>query len=85
MPGASGALGRVVATATPLVEKIEAIAVRIYGASGVDVLPAAAKALKRANADITLIDRTNHFTFQPLLYQVATAALSPADIAMRCS
>jgi NADH dehydrogenase len=29
---------------------------------------------------VTLIDRTNHFTFQPLLYQVATAALSPSDI-----
>src|SRR5262249_48800254 len=32
-------------------------------------------------ADITLIDRTNHHVFQPLLYQVATAALSPGDIA----
>ncbi|MBX3117542.1 MAG: NAD(P)/FAD-dependent oxidoreductase [Fimbriimonadaceae bacterium] len=42
---------------------------------------AAAKALKKANADITLIDRTNHHVFQPLLYQVATAGLSPADIA----
>ena len=41
---------------------------------------AAAKALKRAIADVTLIDRTNHFTFQPLLYQVATAALAPSDI-----
>ena len=41
---------------------------------------AAAKALKRAVADVTLIDRTNHFTFQPLLYQVATAALAPSDI-----
>ncbi len=41
---------------------------------------AAAKALKRANVDITLIDRTNHFIFQPLLYQVATAALAPSDI-----
>ena len=40
----------------------------------------AAKELKRANADVTLIDRTNHFTFQPLLYQVATAALAPSDI-----
>jgi len=40
----------------------------------------AAKALKRAHADVTLIDRTNHFTFQPLLYQVATAALAPSDI-----
>jgi NADH dehydrogenase len=40
----------------------------------------AAKSLKRANLDITLIDRTNHHTFQPLLYQVATAALAPSDI-----
>jgi NADH:ubiquinone reductase (H+-translocating) len=42
---------------------------------------AAVQALKRADVDITLIDRTNHHLFQPLLYQVATAALSPADIA----
>jgi NADH dehydrogenase len=41
---------------------------------------AAAQALKRAHVAVTLIDRTNHFTFQPLLYQVATAALSPSDI-----
>ena len=40
----------------------------------------AAKALRRANADVTVVDRTNHFTFQPLLYQVATAALAPSDI-----
>ena len=33
------------------------------------------------HADVTLIDRTNHHVFQPLLYQVATAALSPSDIA----
>lgn len=42
---------------------------------------AAAKALARAPVEITLIDRQNHHLFQPLLYQVATAALSPADIA----
>jgi len=42
---------------------------------------AVAKALKRAAVDVTLVDRTNHHLFQPLLYQVATAALSPADIA----
>ena len=42
---------------------------------------AAVKALRRADADVTLIDRTNHHLFQPLLYQVATAALSPSDIA----
>lgn len=41
----------------------------------------AVKALRRAKADITLIDRQNHHLFQPLLYQVATAALSPAEIA----
>jgi len=42
---------------------------------------AAARALKGAEVDVVLIDRTNHHLFQPLLYQVATAALSPADIA----
>jgi len=41
----------------------------------------AAKGLARTAADITVIDRRNHHLFQPLLYQVATAALSPADIA----
>jgi NADH dehydrogenase len=40
-----------------------------------------AKGLAGAAADITLIDRQNHHLFQPLLYQVATAGLSPADIA----
>ncbi len=42
---------------------------------------AAATALKRAPVAVTLIDRRNYHLFQPLLYQVATAALSPADIA----
>jgi NADH dehydrogenase len=41
----------------------------------------AAKALADAPVEVTLIDRHNHHTFQPLLYQVATAALTPADIA----
>ncbi|MGH8282047.1 MAG: NAD(P)/FAD-dependent oxidoreductase, partial [Gammaproteobacteria bacterium] len=41
-----------------------------------------AKALRRAHARITIIDQRNFHLFQPLLYQVATAALSPADIAM---
>ena len=40
-----------------------------------------AKRLAKASADITLIDRQNHHLFQPLLYQVAKAGLSPADIA----
>jgi NADH:ubiquinone reductase (H+-translocating) len=41
----------------------------------------AAKALKGARLDILLLDRTNHHVFQPLLYQVATAALSVSNIA----
>ena len=41
----------------------------------------AAKTLKGAPADVTLIDRHNYHLFQPLLYQVATAGLSPAQIA----
>jgi NADH dehydrogenase len=42
---------------------------------------AAAKRLSGRSADVTLVDCRNHHLFQPLLYQVATAALSPADIA----
>jgi NADH:ubiquinone reductase (H+-translocating) len=41
----------------------------------------AAKAFRRQPVDVTLVDRRNHHLFQPLLYQVATAALSPGDIA----
>jgi NADH dehydrogenase len=41
----------------------------------------AAKALKRLPVRVTLVDRHNHHVFQPLLYQVATAGLSPGDIA----
>jgi NADH dehydrogenase len=41
----------------------------------------AAKALARAPVDVTVVDRKNHHTFQPLLYQVALAVLSPAEIA----
>ena len=40
-----------------------------------------AAALRRARVSITLVDRGNHHLFQPLLYQVATAAISPSDIA----
>ena len=43
---------------------------------------ATAQALKRAPVNVTLVDRTNHHLFQPLLYQVAIAGLSPADIAV---
>ena len=42
---------------------------------------AAAQRLGKAPVDVTVIDRRNHHLFQPLLYQVATAALSPADVA----
>jgi NADH dehydrogenase len=41
----------------------------------------AARSLAKAKIEITLVDRRNHHTFQPLLYQVATAALSPGEIA----
>jgi NADH dehydrogenase len=40
----------------------------------------AARALKRADVDVLVLDRTNHHLFQPLLYQVATATLAPTDI-----
>src|SRR5271170_5548229 len=41
----------------------------------------AARALRRAPVDVTVVDRTNHHLFQPLLYQVATGVLSEGDIA----
>src|ERR1700704_4978738 len=41
----------------------------------------AARALAKAPVDVTIVDKQNHHCFQPLLYQVATAALSPADVA----
>lgn len=41
----------------------------------------AARALRNAPVSLTLVDRKNHHVFQPMLYQVATAALNPADIA----
>jgi NADH dehydrogenase len=47
------------------------------GFAGLEV----ARGLRKVNVEITVIDKKNHHCFQPLLYQVATAALSPADIA----
>src|SRR4051812_19741241 len=41
----------------------------------------AARAFRREPVDVTIVDRRNHHLFQPLLYQVAMAALSPGDIA----
>lgn len=48
------------------------------GFGGISVV----KQLKKRNVKVTLVDKRNHHLFQPLLYQVATAALSPGDIAM---
>src|SRR6201997_3617003 len=42
---------------------------------------AVARALAKAPVEVTVVDRRNYHLFQPLLYQVATAGLSPADIA----
>src|SRR5918998_5761717 len=47
------------------------------GFAGLD----AARALRNQPVEVTVIDRHNHHVFQPLLYQVATAGLSPGDIA----
>ena len=46
----------------------------------------AARALKGADVEVTLVDRNNFHTFQPLLYQVATSGLNAADVAhpVRC-
>jgi len=41
----------------------------------------AARALRKERVRVTIVDRRNHHLFQPLLYQVATAALNPGDIA----
>jgi NADH:ubiquinone reductase (H+-translocating) len=41
----------------------------------------AAKRLAKASLDVTIVDQRNYHLFQPLLYQVATASLSPGDIA----
>ncbi len=45
------------------------------GFGGIEV----ARALRKTDAEVTVIDRHNHHTFQPLLYQVATAVISPAE------
>jgi NADH dehydrogenase len=61
----------------PLAERRAQVVIIGGGFGGLE----AARTLRRANADITVVDRQNHHCFQPLLYQVATAALSPADVA----
>src|SRR5437762_12344792 len=66
--------GRVAATGKHAHDRIVVIGA---GFAGIEV----ARALGKAGLPVTIIDRQNHHLFQPLLYQVATAALSPADIA----
>jgi NADH dehydrogenase len=60
-------------------QEVERPRVVVVGAgfAGLEVV----RQLGRAECDVLLVDRSNHHVFQPLLYQVATAALSPADIA----
>ena len=58
-------------------EKIPVVVIVGGGFGGLAV----ARSLKGAPVTVILIDRTNHHLFQPLLYQVATAGLPPADIA----
>src|SRR5438309_6374545 len=58
-------------------EKLPRVVIVGAGFGGLE----AAKKLAGENVQLTVVDRTNYHLFQPLLYQVATAALSPADIA----
>ena len=62
-----------------LTDKVAAYRVVIVGAGFGGLF--AAKFLKRAPVEITLVDRTNHHLFQPLLYQVATGILPPGAVA----
>jgi NADH dehydrogenase len=65
--------------ATPITPRLERKRVVIVGGGFAGI--AAAHALRHADVEVLLIDRRNHHIFQPLLYQVATAVLSPAEIA----
>ena len=60
---------------------MQAIKPRVVIVGGGFAGVAAAKALRRADANVVIIDKHNHHLFQPLLYQVATAALHPGNIA----
>src|SRR6516225_11172365 len=67
--------------ATPIVETPPLERKRIVIIGGGFAGIAAAHALRHSDVEVLLIDRRNHHIFQPLLYQVATAVLSPAEIA----
>ncbi|HEY1349418.1 MAG TPA: FAD-dependent oxidoreductase, partial [Ktedonobacteraceae bacterium] len=65
----------ITAAHTPPMQQLPRVVIVGGGFGGLQV----AKALRRAPLQITLIDRHNYHLFQPLLYWVATAGLSPAD------
>src|ERR1700757_3504196 len=67
--------------ATAVVEALPPGRKRVVIVGGGFAGVAATRALRHADVDVVLIDRRNHHIFQPLLYQVATAVLSPAEIA----
>src|ERR1700751_2007676 len=67
---------------TPAIEPTRAERKRIVIIGAGFAGMAAAHALRKCDADITLIDRRNHHIFQPLLYQVAAALLAPSDVAV---
>jgi NADH dehydrogenase FAD-containing subunit len=75
--GATFVLTRAQAKRRPQVGKCRVVVV----GGGFGGLHAALELAKHQEVDLTLVDARNHHLFQPLLYQVATAALSPADIA----
>nr|WP_233287103.1 NAD(P)/FAD-dependent oxidoreductase [Bradyrhizobium oropedii] len=67
--------------ATAIVEATHGERKRVVIIGGGFAGVAATRALRRTDVDVVLVDRRNHHIFQPLLYQVATAVLSPAEIA----
>jgi NADH:quinone reductase (non-electrogenic) len=74
--GADGLAPRLTSDRAPQARRRPHVVVVGAGFAGLHVI----RGLRRAPVDVTLIDRHNYHLFQPLLYQVATAALEPADI-----
>ncbi|HYZ75291.1 MAG TPA: FAD-dependent oxidoreductase, partial [Chthoniobacterales bacterium] len=68
-------------TNKPIVQRVQNGRKRVVIVGGGFAGLHAAKGLAGVAVDVVLVDRRNHHTFQPLLYQVALAVLSPADIA----